>query len=156
MNKNNNKQQKQPPRWIKPTKVFAFWQGFSSVAFFTLYTLLFPCTDTFFFFLFLCLICPNTGSGTLLERRSRWAKKLQRLRRDFAKSFPGLSTWLVWLRRVAWRSGRSWLHGVSDRLVSLWRRGPAVGHCFRRDSTDVRKVGENRASLTENETEVST
>ena len=44
---------------------------------------------------------------------------------------------------------------MSDWLVSLRRHGPVVGHCFRRDSTEVWKVEKEMASLIEDEVEVS-
>ena len=49
-----------------------------------------------------------------------------------------------------------WKYLEADWFVSFWHHSLVVSHCFRRDSTDVQKVKKYRASLTENESEVST
>ena len=72
-----------------------------------------------------------------------------RLPKVFAESLRGRPTPEV-LCEVTRRSGQSWSHGASDWLVSLWRHGPVVGHCFRRDSTDARKVAKKQQQKTKN------
>ena len=52
----------------------------------------------------------------LNKAQSCLARYLRQLRQDFAKSPPS---------------------GTSDRLVSLQPHGPVIGHCFRRDTTDI-------------------
>ena len=81
-------------------------------------------------------------------------------------TLPSLRQVLSWPKYIASLVVRSSLSTLAKwpklttrciRLASyLMRHSPVVGHCFRRDSIDVRKEEKEMASLTdENETEVS-
>ena len=85
-----------------------------------------------------------------------WKQLRQAVTKSLVKSFLRRSTSQVLLDEVACRGDLSGLHGTSYWLASLWRHGTVAGHCVRRDSTDMQKVEKERASLIENEVEVST
>ena len=77
-----------------------------------------------------------------------------RLQQDFAKSFLHQSVSQVLLCKVAWWNGWKTQHiWLASQFLMSWRSRQPL---FRRDSTDMQKVEKERASLTEDDTEVFT